>query len=65
LKGSIAGVYSLCGAIGILILTKLGGWGADKYGRGIPFVILSLFFGFEVCFGLWLVVKNGVTTTTP
>ncbi|KAK9476154.1 major facilitator superfamily domain-containing protein [Lipomyces japonicus] len=39
-SGSIAGVYSVTGAVGILFLTKLGGWASDKL-RGTPFFIMS------------------------
>ena len=42
LKGSIAGVYSLSGGLGILLLTKLGGVLFDK-NSAAPFVILSVF----------------------
>ncbi|KAK9448517.1 major facilitator superfamily domain-containing protein [Limtongia smithiae] len=41
-SGSIAGVYSVTGAAGILILTKVGGWASDHW-RGAPFVIMALF----------------------
>jgi len=57
-KGSIAGVYSLCGAVGILLLTKLGGLGADKLSSGVPFDMLAIFFAIEVAFGCWLVFKG-------
>ncbi|PWW75954.1 MFS general substrate transporter [Tuber magnatum] len=43
-KGGIAGVYSLSGGVGILALTKLGGWGFDGIGSGWPFWLLA---GFE------------------
>ncbi len=42
LKGSIAGVYSLSGGVGILLLTKLGGVLFDK-NKSAPFVMLSIF----------------------
>ena len=42
LKGSIAGVYSLSGGIGILLLTKLGGVLFDR-APSAPFLVLSLF----------------------
>ena len=51
LKGSIAGVYSLSGGAGILILTKLGGWAADK-DAGAPFIILAIFNGLLLIAGL-------------
>ncbi|KAF8471882.1 hypothetical protein BDZ91DRAFT_846474 [Kalaharituber pfeilii] len=45
LKGSIAGVYSLCGGAGILLLTKGGGLLFDKWTPGAPFWILGVFMG--------------------
>lgn len=43
LKGSIAGVYSLYGGAGILILTKLGGLLFDRVSFGAPFYIMASF----------------------
>ncbi|KAL6696130.1 hypothetical protein J3F84DRAFT_326062 [Trichoderma pleuroticola] len=43
LKGSIAGVYSLCGGAAILILTKLGGLLFDKVSTGTPFYMMAGF----------------------
>ncbi|RHZ72654.1 hypothetical protein CDV55_108618 [Aspergillus turcosus] len=45
LKGSIAGVYSLYGGAGILLLTKLGGLLFDDLSPGSPFYIMA---GFNV-----------------
>ncbi|KAF7562015.1 hypothetical protein G7046_g2115 [Stylonectria norvegica] len=45
LKGSIAGVYSLCGGFAILLLTKLGGYLFDKLSRGAPFYMMAVFNG--------------------
>ncbi|MCJ1466065.1 hypothetical protein MMC07_004684 [Pseudocyphellaria aurata] len=43
LKGSIAGVYSLAGGAGILLLTKLGGVTFDSLSPVAPFYLLGLF----------------------
>lgn len=43
LKGSIAGVYSLCGGIAILLLTKLGGYLFDRLSNGAPFYMMAIF----------------------
>jgi MFS family permease len=43
LKGSIAGVYSLCGGAAILLLTKLGGYLFDKLSTGAPFYMMAGF----------------------
>ncbi|KAF8452973.1 hypothetical protein BGX38DRAFT_1180004 [Terfezia claveryi] len=45
LKGTIAGVYSLCGGMGILFLTKGGGLLFDKWSPGAPFWVLGSFMG--------------------
>ena len=42
-KGSIAGMYSLYGGAGILLLTKLGGYLFDKVSFGAPFYIMAAF----------------------
>ena len=52
LKGSIAGVYSLAGGAGILLLTKLGGYLFDEISPSAPFLILSTFNGILLLFGL-------------
>jgi MFS family permease len=45
LKGSIAGIYSLYGGAGILLLTKLGGLLFDRVSFGAPFYIMAAFNG--------------------
>ncbi|KAI5810050.1 hypothetical protein DFH27DRAFT_649560 [Peziza echinospora] len=45
LKGSIAGVYSLAGGFGILLLTKGGGLLFDKWSPGAPFWVVGAFMG--------------------
>lgn len=55
LKGTIAGVYSLAGGAGILLLTKVGGVLFDRKDTGAPFYMLA---GFN---GLLLVAVSTVT----
>jgi len=43
LKGSIAGMYSFSGGVGILLLTKLGGYLFDNSSAGAPFFLMSAF----------------------
>lgn len=45
LKGAIAGIYSLFGGAGILLLTKLGGYLFDSLSFGAPFYIMAVFNG--------------------
>lgn len=65
LKGSIAGVYSLYGGAGILLLTKLGGFLFDALSSGSPFYLMAAFnaillFAGVVC-GLMSKSKSAVT----
>lgn len=48
LKGSIAGIYSLAGGTGILLLTKLGGVLFDQWSTGAPFFMMAIFNGLLV-----------------
>lgn len=41
-NGAISGVYGLCGGLGILIISKVGGYAAD-YWTGAPFIVLAVF----------------------
>ncbi|KKA28065.1 hypothetical protein TD95_003653, partial [Thielaviopsis punctulata] len=43
LKGSVAGVYSWCGGVAILLLTKLGGYLFDAVSTGVPFYMMASF----------------------
>ena len=52
LKGSIAGVYSLAGGVGILLLTKVGGLLFDKVSPVAPFVMISAFNFFLLAAGI-------------
>ncbi|KAJ5766347.1 uncharacterized protein N7511_003963 [Penicillium nucicola] len=52
LKGSIAGVYSLYGGAGILLLTKVGGLLFDVLSSGTPFYIMAGFNGVLLSTGL-------------
>ena len=54
LKGSIAGVYSLCGGAAILLLTKLGGYLFDKVSNGAPFYMMAIFNSILLIVTLWM-----------
>lgn len=58
LKGSIAGVYSLAGGIGILLLTKAGGVLFDRVSSIAPFAMLA---GFNLVL-LMVGIGQGVLT---
>ncbi|MCJ1477497.1 hypothetical protein MMC13_006169 [Lambiella insularis] len=57
LKGSIAGVYSFAGGIGILFLTKLGGFLFDAKSPASPFYMLA---GFNTLLLVVLVLRGMV-----
>ncbi|KAI9724822.1 MAG: hypothetical protein M1812_000098 [Candelaria pacifica] len=59
LKGSIAGVYSLTGGAGILLLTKLGGYLFDKLSPGAPFYMLAIFNGILLVVGIGVSLLGG------
>ncbi|CCH46501.1 putative glucose transporter HXT5 [Wickerhamomyces ciferrii] len=52
-NGSISGVYSLIGGIGILLISKAGGFTAD-YWVGGPFIILGSFQIITILFSLYV-----------
>ncbi|KAI9321487.1 major facilitator superfamily domain-containing protein [Dichotomocladium elegans] len=47
IQGSVAGAYSFCGAIGIIIVSKIGGVLFDKFMKGAPFLLLGI--GHVIC----------------
>ncbi|KAJ8102247.1 major facilitator superfamily domain-containing protein [Lipomyces tetrasporus] len=57
-SGSIAGVYSVTGAAGILILTKLGGWTSDR-SRGAPFILMAVFNIILFICAVWVMSFEG------
>lgn len=63
LKGSIAGVYSLYGGAGILLLTKVGGLLFDVLSSGTPFYIMAGFNGVLLVTGIVVGVMNHVASS--
>ncbi|KAG0345558.1 hypothetical protein BG004_003582 [Podila humilis] len=41
-RGSVAGVFSFCGALSIMVMAKLGGYLFDVWMRGAPFVLMGI-----------------------
>ncbi|KAF3356654.1 hypothetical protein VDGD_06462 [Verticillium dahliae] len=64
LKGSIAGVYSWCGGIAILLLTKLGGYLFDSTSVGAPFYMMAVFNGLLLAASLGIDMAR-VFSTNP
>lgn len=63
LKGSIAGVYSLYGGAGILLLTKLGGYLFDAVDSGSPFYLMAGFNGILFVMGIICGLVNKARST--
>ncbi|KAF9109243.1 hypothetical protein BGX27_007833 [Mortierella sp. AM989] len=41
-RGSVAGVFSFCGAISIMVMARLGGYLFDAWMHGAPFVLMGI-----------------------
>lgn len=63
LKGTIAGVYSWCGAAAILLLTKLGGYLFDIWTQGAPFYMMAIFNGILLTATIAIDATHAVRTT--
>ncbi|MCJ1254671.1 hypothetical protein MMC24_002486 [Lignoscripta atroalba] len=61
LKGSIAGVYSLAGGAGILLLTKLGGYLFDAASSSAPFYMLATFNALLLVVAVVCGIREAVT----
>ncbi|KAJ3249895.1 hypothetical protein HDU77_007289 [Chytriomyces hyalinus] len=51
IRGSVAGISSVCGSIGILMTSKLGGYLFDKWNNGAPFFVLAIGHLIALLFG--------------
>ena len=58
IRGSIIGIFSLCGAFGIMVATGVGGQLFDSWRPQGPFVLFSIFSVIVVVYGL--IVRNRV-----
>lgn len=63
IRGTLIGVYGLCGSLGIVCLTYVGGQVFDSIGRSAPFVMMGI-VNFAVL-GVALWVRNTTTTHLP
>jgi len=62
-RGTLIGVFGLCGSLGIMSLTYAGGQVYDSIGRQAPFVMMGL-VNFAVC-GVALWVRHRSTARLP
>ncbi|KAJ3223502.1 hypothetical protein HK099_001033 [Clydaea vesicula] len=57
-RGSIAGMYSMFGALGILINTKLGGWLFDNWDVGGAFFLMGVCHVFCLLLGFVVMIND-------
>jgi MFS family permease len=50
LRGSVIGLFNFFGAVGILILTGLGGWMFDRFAPWTPFLLVGILNGVVALF---------------
>ncbi|KAJ3406026.1 hypothetical protein HDU80_000304 [Chytriomyces hyalinus] len=58
IRGSVAGISSVCGSIGILMTSKLGGYLFDKWNNGAPFFVLAIGHLIALLFGAYVVISQ-------
>jgi len=58
LRGAIVGTFSVCGAVGILFVTGVGGRIYDAIGPSAPFIMAGLLNGLLGVAGLWLCIRK-------
>lgn len=54
MRGSVIGVFNFCGAVGILILSVIGGWLFDRVGPWAPFFLVGLLNGAVAVGAFWI-----------
>jgi MFS family permease len=63
-RGSVIGLFNLSGAIGILILTGIGGWLFDHVGPWSPFFVVGLLNG-AVALLCWVQLRSEQRAAPP
>ncbi|KAI9151086.1 hypothetical protein H9P43_009701 [Blastocladiella emersonii ATCC 22665] len=58
IRGSVAGAYSLCGGLGIMLCTRIGGLLFDSWTFTAPFLLMALVHGFVAVLSLAVIVKD-------
>ncbi|KAI9235267.1 MAG: major facilitator superfamily domain-containing protein [Podila humilis] len=53
-RGSVAGVFSFCGALSIMVMAKLGGYLFDVWMRGAPFVLMGIAHSVIAIFSIYV-----------
>ncbi|MGI9329985.1 MAG: MFS transporter, partial [Gammaproteobacteria bacterium] len=60
IRGTIVGVFNLSGAIGIVIISGLGGWLFDAVGRSMPFTVMGALNGLLLLAALLVRWRAGI-----
>ena len=63
IRGSVFGVQSFCGGLGILAISAVGGWLYDAEGPGSPFVLIAALNLLVLLWALW--VGRGAVRIRP
>lgn len=58
-RGSVLGVFAFCGALGVLAISKLGGYLYDSVGPAAPFVLVGGINGLIMLYALYVRIKTG------
>lgn len=58
LRGSVIGAFNFCGAMGILVLSVIGGYLFDEVGPWAPFFLVGILNGCVAALALWLSAKE-------
>lgn len=61
MRGAVMGMFSICGALGILFITKVGGIAFDAW-KPAPFVIVAI-CNIILCLAAWLVTRKAKQAT--
>jgi len=64
IRGTIVGVFNLSGAIGIVVISGLGGWLFDAMGRSMPFTVMGALNGLLLLFAILVRWQAGTPAQT-
>lgn len=65
MRGTIVGVFNLCGAVGIVVISGLGGWLFDTMGRATPFTVMGALNGILLLVALIVRSRAGLPESSP
>ena len=62
IRGSVAGISTFCGALGILISTKLGGYLFDEWTESAPFFLIAVGHAISTFVALIIIISDVLKT---